>query len=317
MLVKRIAISSLLVVLGATVTFAQAVKLTQTDKTIRIEINGKPFTEYHYKDVPRPYFYPLLGPEELPMTRNWPMKDVPGEEHDHPHHRSLWYAYGNVNGLDFWSEEKKWNKITHDKFVEVKSGDDVGVIKSRDKWIANDGTLECTDERTVRIYNRPDNERLFDFEITLIAPRDKPVHFGDTKEGAMATRLAESMRLSHGKKPGEGHIVQSTGVRDNACWGKRAEWTDYYGPVNGKTVGIAIFDHPNNPNHPCWWHARDYGLFAANPFGRRGYEGKNAPEGGLTIPAGKSLTFRYRFYLHEGDDKSAKVAEHFAEWAKQ
>jgi len=306
---------------------AQAVKLMQSDKTIRVEINGKLFTEYFFKDVPRPYCYPLLGPEELPMTRNWPMsanpspdyvpKALPTEEHDHPHHRSLWFAYGDVNGMDFWAEEKVWHKIVHEKFLEVKSGDDFGVIKSRNNWTANNGTIVCTDERTLRVYNRPDNERLFDFEITLIAPKDKPVKFGDTKEGAMATRVAESMRLSHGKKPGEGHIVQSTGARDGAAWGKRAEWTDYYGPVNGKTVGIAIFDHPKNPNHPCWWHARDYGLFAANPFGRRGYEGKNAPEGGLTIPAGKSLTFRYRFYLHEGDEKSAKVAEHFADWAKQ
>jgi hypothetical protein len=296
--------------------FGQGVKLTQTDKSVRVEINGKLFTEYHFKDVPRPYCYPVLGPEELPMTRNWPMRDVPDEEHDHPHHRGLWFAYGNVNGMDFWSEEKNWQKIVHDKFLEVKSGDDVGVIKSRNKWITRDGTTVCTDERTLRFYNRPDNERVLDFEITLIAPKDKPVRFGDTKEGAMATRVAESMRLSHGKKPGSGHIVESTGLRDGAVWGKRAEWADYYGPVNGKTVGVAIFDHPKNPNHPCWWHARDYGLFAANPFGRRGYEGKNAPEGGMTIPAGKSLTFRYRFYFHEGDDKSAKVAEHFAEWAK-
>ncbi len=315
----RMKITALLLLTAfvSTACFGQAVKLTQTDKTIRVDINGKPFTEYFFKDVPRPYCYPLLGPAELPMTRNWPMKSPPGEEHDHPHHRSLWYAYGDVNGLDFWAEEKVWHKIVHDKFLEVKSGDDFGVIKSRNKWMANDGTLVCTDERTLRIYNRPDNERIFDFEITLIAPKDKPVKFGDTKEGAMATRVAESMRLSHGKKPGDGHIVQSTGARDGAAWGKRAEWTDYYGPVNGKTVGIAIFDYPKNPNHPCWWHARDYGLFAANPFGRRGYEGKNAPEGGLTIQAGKSLTFRYRFYLHEGDEKSAKVAEHFAEWAKQ
>src|SRR5256885_1223174 len=138
------------------------------------------------------------------------------------------------------------------KFYRLVFGREQGDLKIEKAFIVGtivdaQSAFVCTDERTLRIYNRPNNERLFDFEITLFAPKDQPVKFGDTKEGAMATRVAESMRLSHGKKPGDGHIVQSTGLRDTAAWGKRAEWTDYYGPVNGKTVGIAIFDHPTNP----------------------------------------------------------------------
>ena len=102
-----------------------------------------------------------------------------------------------------------------------------------------------------------------DFEITLKASNGE-LTFGDTKEGTMAVRLAETMRLKG--KAGQGHIVNSAGVRDGQTWGKRAEWCDYYGPVEGRTVGIAIFDHPKNPRHPTWWHVRDYGLFAANPL---------------------------------------------------
>jgi len=136
----------------------------------------------------------------------------------------------------------------------------------------------------------------------------------------MAIRLNETMRL----KPNEanvgkptGHIVNSTGLRDGAAWGKRAAWCDYYGPVEGKTVGVAIFDHPQNPQHPTWWHVRDYGLFAANPFGRHDFERLPDKEAGnLVIPAGKSVTFRYRFYLHEGNEQQAKVAEHYAEYVK-
>ena len=100
-------------------------------------------------------------------------------------------------------------------------------------------------------------------------------------------------------------------------WGKRAAWCDYYGPVAGKTVGIAIFDHPKNPRHPTWWHVRDYGLFAANPFGRHDFE--NLPDrsaGDLVVPPGKSVTFRYRFYLHEGDDQQANVAGRYKEYAR-
>ncbi len=230
---------------------ADGVKITQQENKLRVEIGGKLFTEYYFKDVPRPYCYPLLGPGELPMTRHWPQETIPDEEHDHPHHHSLWYAHGAVNGLDFWSEQKGYCKTLHQKFLEIKSGQKSGVIRSLNNWVANDGSIVCTDERTIRFYNRPGNERLFDFEITLQAPKDKPVTFGDTKEGSMAARLAETMRLTHGKnKPGDGHIVMSTGVRDAETWGKRADWCDYYGPVEGKIVGMAIFDSPRKPAPP-------------------------------------------------------------------
>jgi hypothetical protein len=295
------------------------VRLTQMADRVRIEINGQLFTQYVFKDVPRPFCYPLLGPGSLPLTRNFPMKEVPGEDKDHKHHRSLWFTHGAVNGHDFWAEAKNFGKIVHDGFAEVTSGKDVGVIRSRNKWIAADGKVICSDELTFRVYNRPTNERLFDYEITIHASNGE-LTFGDTKEGSMAIRLNETMRLKPNKentgKP-TGHIVNSEGVRDGATWGKRAAWCDYYGPVEGKTVGVAIFDHPQNLRHPTWWHVRDYGLFAANPFGKHDFESlpdKNA--GDLVVPAGKSVTFRYRCYIHEGDEKQGKVADRYAEYIK-
>ena len=294
------------------------VKITQLPDKLRIEINGQLFTEYHFKEPPHLYFYPVLGPGGLPMTRNYPMvRNSEDEEHDHPHHRSLWYSHGEVNGVDFWSESSKAGKILHDKFIAIESGSDSGLIKSQNNWVAPDGKVTCTDERVFRVFARPDNERLFDFDITLRAG-DKPVVLGDTKEGSLAMRIAESMRLTRGRgKSAKGHIVQSTGVRDDGTWGKHADWCDYYGPVQDKIVGIAIFDHPKNPRHPTTWHVRDYGLFAANPFGLHDFEKKPVGSGNLTIPVGQSLTFRYRIYLHQGDEVQAKVAEHYQEYIKQ
>ncbi len=295
------------------------VRLTELADRVRVEINGQLFTEYVFKDVPRPFCYPLLGPAGLPMTRNFPMKEVPGEDRDHKHHRSLWFTHGAVNGVDFWSEARDFGKIVHDGFTEVSSGKDMGVIRSRNKWVAADGKVVCTDELTLRVYNRPANERLFDYDITIHASNGE-LTFGDTKEGSMAIRLNETMRLKPNKdnagKP-TGRIVNSDGVRDGATWGKRAAWCDYHGPVEGKTVGVAIFDHPQNPRHPTWWHVRDYGLFAANPFGRHDFESlPDKTAGNLVVPAGKSVSFRYRFYIHEGDEKQGKVAERYAEYTK-
>ena len=153
-----------------------------------------------------------------------------------------------------------------------------------------------------------------DFEITLHASNGD-LTFGDTKEGMLAVRLAESMRLNG--KIGKGHIVNSSGIRDGETWGKRANWCDYYGPVGGKTVGIAMFDHPQNPRHPTWWHVRDYGLFAANPFGQHDFEGlADKAAGTLTVPSGRSITFRYRIYLHEGTAEEAEVAQKYEEFLK-
>ena len=130
----------------------------------------------------------------------------------------------------------------------------------------------------------------------------------------MAMRLAETMRLKG--KVGRGHIVNSLGVTDGDTWGKRASWCDYYGLVDGKTIGVAIFDHPANPRHPTWWHVRDYGLFAANPFGVHDFESKPPQTGAMAIPAGKSLTFRYRVYIHFGDEKAGRVAERYQEYVE-
>lgn len=303
--------------LAGITTASAGVQITEQADRVRVEINGKLFTEYVFKDTPRPYCYPLLGPGGLHMSRHFPMKEAPAEDRDHKHHRSFWFAHGSVNGHDLWSEGQNSGRTVHDKFLRISSGEKEGVIQSRNNWVAKDGTVLCSDERTLRFHNRPDNERMVDFEITLNAG-NTDLTLGDTKEGTMALRLAETMRLKHNKdntgKP-TGHIVNSEGIRDGATWGKRAKWCDYHGPVEGKILGAAIFDHPSNPRHPTWWHVRDYGLFAANPFGQHDFESlPDKAAGNLVVPAGKSVTFRYRFYLHEGDEQQGKVAERYAEY---
>ncbi|MHC4496322.1 MAG: DUF6807 family protein, partial [Planctomycetota bacterium] len=288
------------------------VKIDDVDKKLRIEINGKLFTEYNFQDVPRPFFYPVIGPTGVPIIRHYPMKDInPDEAKDHVHHKSLWFTHGEVNGQDFWGEGSRSGKVVHDKFLKVSSGRKVGVIQSKNKWVAKSGEVVCTDTRTHRFYNRQDGQ-VMDFEITFHASEGKVV-LGDTKEGSMAIRLTPTMRLKG--KVGKGHIVNSEGDTDGSTWGKRAAWCDYYGPVEGETVGVAIFDHPQNPKHPTWWHVRDYGLFTANPFGVHNFERKEKGVGDITIPAGESLTFKYRFYFHKGDDKQGKVARHYREYA--
>ncbi len=297
---------------------AAGVKLTEKDDRITVEVNGRLFTEYRFKEPQRPFFYPVIGPTGAPVIRHWPIAEgSPDEERDHPHHKSLWFTHGAINGVDFWADGK--GKIVHDKFVEVSSGPEVGVIVAQNKYVAPDGKVVCTDTRTHRFHNTPDGQ-IMDFEVAIHASQGQ-VTMGDTKEGSMAIRLNPTMQLTPTKamrargETAKGHIVNSEGVTDGNTWGKRAAWCDYYGPVNGEIVGVAIFDHPSNPRHPTWWHVRDYGLFAVNPFGIHDFEKKPAGTGDLVIPAGQTVTFKYRFYFHKGDEKQGKVADRYAEYA--
>ena len=292
---------------------AGEVKISKQDGKLRIEVDGKHFTDYVYEGYSRPFLFPIIGPGGAKMTRNWPIVEgVPNEQEDHPHQKSLWWAHGDMNGVDFWAETAKSGKTVHEEFTAIESGE-VGVIKSRNKYVAPDGKVVCRDERFLRIY--PGSQgRTFDFEITLRGG-DDGLTLGDTKEGTMAMRLAATMRLKG--KVGKGHIVNSEGQRDGQTWGKRAKWVDYYGPVEDNIVGVAIFDHPSNPRHPTWWHVRDYGLFAANPFGIHDFEKKPPGTGDLKVGAAEKITFKYRFYLHSGDEKEGKVSDEYDRYVKQ
>jgi len=304
-----------------------AVKLTTLPDRVRVEMDGKLFTEYVFGDgASRPYCYPVLAADGMGLTRDFPMKETPGEETDHPWHRSLWFAHSIVNGVDFWNEgtggarlSKEKGRTVQNELIEASSGA-TGVIRARVRWEAPNGRLICTDERTLRFHGVGDT-RMIDYEVTWRALPDQPLLIGDNKDGTMAIRLAQWMTMPHKTKnqevPGNGHIVTSTGARDGEAWGKRAAWCDYYAPHNGKVYGVAIFDHPQNLRHPTWWMARNYGLFGANPFGQHDYENlKDQPHiGDYTIPAGGSLTLRYRFVFHFGDEQTARLAELYRDYA--
>lgn len=309
-------------------SFADVEVKEQADH-VRVEIDGKLFTEYHFTGARRPYLYPVIGPTGAGITRDWPLKEgTPGEEKDHPHHKGLWFGHRSVSGVGFWEDSAKpgtkLGQIVHDGFSEVKGGKDEGVIRAKNKWIIDEsGEVLCTDERTIRIKQVKDG-RVLDFDVTIKAG-EKEVVFGDDKDGTMAIRLAETMRVQRAKEkgektapPGEGHIVTSEGKKDAEAWGTKAAWCDCYGPVDGKTVGVAMFDHPGNPRYPTWWHVRTYGLFAANPFGQAQFEKLADKEAGaFKIAPGQSVTFRYRFFFHEGDPEQAKVADRYREYTDQ
>jgi len=278
------------------------------DGKLEVKIGGKLFTRYHYGSrYPRPFLYPFVGPKGTQVTRNYPMvPDVPNEAHDHPHHRSVWVAYGEVNGTDNWSEAEGHAYIRHLKFEEVTGGPVFGRIRTLNSWTSKDGAKQMEDVREFTFFNLQ-SERLVDASVTLMASVGE-VALTDTKEGGIiSVRVATSMDGNKG-----GAIVNAYGGKtESENWGKPAHWVDYYGPVDGKTVGITIMDHPISFRYPARWHVRDYGLFTANPFALKYYEPDKGWNGDYTMKKGEELKFKYRLYVHEGDTEQAGCGEKY------
>lgn len=287
------------------------VKISKAGDDIEVRIDDKLFTRYVTKSGPnKPYFYPILTPEGDHLTRRWPMEQVAGESHDHPHHRGLWFTHGSVNGIDFWSEEKNTGKTVNITFGLKGGNENSSGFVAQTEWRGPDDKLIATDTRHFTFFALPNGDRLMDFMI-VIKPNGAPLVFGDTKEGMFGLRLPDA--LAPAQKKG-GHSVNAEGLTDAALWGKPSNWVDFWGTIGGQTYGVAIFDHPQNIRHPQTWHARDYGLFAVNPFGLHDFGQGAKGAGDFTVPANKRLILRYRLLFHKGDAKTARIAEQYTDY---
>ena len=311
----------ILALLALLLPAAAQVKITQpAADRVAVEIDGKPFTDFYIgSENAKPYLHPLRTADGKIVTRGYPMvPDVPGETHDHPHHRGLWFTHGDVNGYDFWGNEdsqkgagKGKGKVVLDGPPKLTSGKKSGMIAAAFNWTIPNGDVLLREDRRMTFYSDP-ALRTIDFDITL-EPRQE-VRFGDTKEGTFAIRLAAALEEEQPKGISEpkrtGRMVNAQGkTGEKNVWGKRSEWVDYSGVLDGQPVGIAIFDHPSNPRHPTYWHARAYGLFAANIFGVHDFENDRSRDGSLTIRPGQPLRFRYRVVIHPGDVNSAHIRD--------
>ena len=299
---------------AASVGLSAELAVERSDNGAVVKIDGQLFTKYLTRSGNKPILWPIIGPTGKPMTRAYPMENTANEAKDHPHHRSLWFSHANVNGVNFWLEApagKPGARIKHIEFLKIASGKPA-LIVTRNAWLAPDGKKVCEDQRTLH-FDTDGDARWIDFDINIKAT-DGPLMFGDTKEGLFGVRVAETLRVD--AKLG-GQIVNSDHlVGEEAAWGKPAAWVDYHGPLDGQTLGIAIFNHPGSFRFPTCWHVRSYGLFVANPFGLHEFAGGKPDRGAVTLAPGKTLLLRYRVLLHRGDEKAGKVAEAFAAYAK-
>ena len=315
----------LLICLLSSPLSAASVELKRGHDKIDVVVGGKVFTTYYFSAATaKPYLMPLQTASGVVISRSFPVgNDVTGadvrNDSFEPHQRPLYFGHGNVDGLDYWGEqafERFFNDHAHQAYghmllksvEEVAGSGNQASVRARFRMLdpkerdIGEETQEYTflgDERT----------RTIDCEFVVHATAG-PLVLGDTKEGTFGIRLTSELSAPHD------HMLNSLGSRgEGAIWGKPAEWVNYSGVVAGNPVGIAVFDSPSSFRHPTTWHARAYGLLAANPFARREFTKDRGQDGSWTIPEGQSLKFRYRVLIYDGELTPAQLAEQYRQYA--
>lgn len=330
--------AALFLLLCATVAAATAgparveVRPDEGNRRVEVLVDGQPFTAYIWPErIAKPVLFPIRTASGQFVTRGYPLEPRPGERVDHPHHVGYWLNFGDVNGVDFWgnseaikpAERAKMGTIRQREIVSTKSGEGKGELQVQADWLMP-GDKVALEERTRYVFGAAGTTRTID-RITTLTATGGPVAFGDTKEGMLGLRVVRALEQP-AEKPEvfvdaagnptkvpvldnsgvSGQYVSSEGVKGDAVWGKPARWVALTGKLDNKEdVALVILDHPKNPEYPTRWHARGYGLFAVNPSGRKSFTDGKEPASNITIPPGKSITFRYRLVILSGPFSAA------------
>jgi len=321
------------------------VKLVRKDaeKKVEVLIDGQLFTAYYYPEtIAKPVLYPIRSLGGADLTRGYPLDPRPGERVDHPHHIGHWFNYGDVNGLDFWNNsdaipaEKKsgYGTIIPSEEIELKEMGDKAELTVGMDWIGPDGRI-LLKEKTKFVFHAEGTKRMID-RISTITAYGLDVDMKDNKEGMFAIRVARE--LEHPSDKPElftdangiatavptlnnegvtGKYRSSEGKVGDEVWGTRGKWVTLTGVIKGEQVALTILDHPSNPGFPTYWHARGYGLFAANPLGQKALSnGKETLN--FKLAEGKSATFRYRILIHSGTSVTDELLNtEFAAFSKK
>ncbi|HLT51719.1 MAG TPA: PmoA family protein [Arenibacter sp.] len=309
---------------------------------VSVMIEGKLFTAYLYPDnIKKPILYPLITPQGSNILRKYPMEPSVGERVDHPHQVGVWFNYGDVNGLDFWNNSdsikleirERSGTIVHKDILNMNEGDEQASLEVAMDWIAPDGEV-LLNENTIFIFQGRDDEYSVD-RITKLTATNKKIIFKDNKEGMLGIRVARELEHPSDKpdiftdangiptavpvlnnEGVNGNYINSEGIQGNDVWGKRSDWVNLTSSIGEEKISLVILDHSGNAGYPTYWHARGYGLFAANPLGQEVFsDGKESLN--LSLEPGEDITFKHRIIVASKDMGKSQLDSRFAQFSKE
>jgi len=322
----------------------KGVRLVKNEASRRVDVfvDGQLFTSYVWPEKLKvPVLYPLRTARGTVVTRGFPLESRPGERVDHPHHAGMWLNYGNVNGVDFWNnstalppeQQKKMGTVIHRRITRASGGKDQGRLEVEMDWVMPDGQ-PILREATSFIFRAGPNLRGVD-RVTTLTALDQRVLFNDNKEGMLGMRVRRELEQPSNEplvftdasgRPTNVKVMDNNGVTGlyrsseektgDAVWGTRARWTMLTGKVDQESIALVIFDHPKNTGFPTYWHARGYGLFAANPLGQEVFSnGKEKLN--FTLEPKQSVTFRYRLLILSGPTTPDQVETQYSRFVNE
>ncbi len=315
------------------------VQVREADRRVDVTVGGQPFTSYIWPEtLEKPVLYPIQTADGTVVTRGFP--PLENERQDHPHHVGLWFNYGDVNGFDFWNNSDaisgeraaKMGTISHKRVTSANSGAGEGRLEVEADWVAADGKTLLTEKTTFVFRAEPGVRKIDRIAVLTAADGAGDISMKDNKEGMLGLRVIRALE-DPAEKSGEfrdatgavtrmrdmdttgvtGQYRTSEGKVGKDVWGTRGKWTMLSGTVEGKPLTVAILDHPDNPGHPTYWHARGYGLFAANTLGQAELSG-GADTLDFSIPAGQSATFQYRIVLLDEAPTDEQLERLYSDW---
>ena len=317
------------------------VVVREAEQRVDVTVDGKPFTSYIWPTtIKKPTLFPVRSASGTAVTRGFPLEPRPGERVDHPHQVGLWFNHGDVNGLDFWNNSDaipaarapKMGAIVHRAVRGAQGGAGEGTLDVTLEWVDHQGKALLREE-TRFVFRAGPGLRAID-RITTLTALGAPVTFTDNKEGVLGMRVARALEQPATQPEiftdASGHASavpvldndgvtgryrSSEGLEGDSVWGTRGRWTRLSGVVQGEPVTLAILDHPQNPGFPTYWHARGYGLFAANPLGHKVFS-NGKEELNFRLAAGASTTFRHRVLILSGAATPEQIETHYRNFTR-
>lgn len=311
-------------------TQTAAYSIQRHDTKLVIRKNDKTLAEYVFKDdaTNKTYLFPIYGPSGTLMARSYPMiSDVEGEQHDHPHHRGIWFGHEDIAGFDTWAEKMTFGEAKKKKSSETETrisklgkqshagfrrmvvdSDSASFVEDLD-YLSADGKKLFSEVRTIKFHDEG-AMRWIDFDQELVASNGDIV-LGDKKDAGLSIRVPTSMAVDTDRG---GKIVSSEGLTDKDAWGKKARWVNYSGPNPKEPMGVVMLNHPSSFRAPTTWHVRTYGLFTANPFGTLDPEFVNGP---YTLKNGEKVSLRHRFVMYSGELSKERIEELYTAYANR
>jgi len=309
---------------------------------VDVLVDGQPFTSYIWPEtLKKPVLFPLRTASGTIITRGFPLEPRPGERVDHPHHVGLWLNYESVNGVDFWNnstalpqeQQARMGTVVHRRIVKASGGTNLGELEVELDWVMPDGQ-PVLHETVDFIFRAGSGRRVVD-RISTLTALSKPVVFKDTKDGLIGLRVRRELEQPSNEavtftdasgRPTTVKAMDTNGVSGlyrssegktgDAVWSTRGRWAMLTGKVNQERITLAMLDHPENIGFPTYWHARGYGLFAANPLGQEVFS-KGKEKLNFTLQPKQSATFRYRLVIADGPTTPDQVEVQYRQFVDE